>query len=268
MFNSRESSWGLISLFLVVQAFLIAGLVNYSRQIFVPIARQTHWILHPDLLFAAVLFLIVIVGIVFFLGRLKPGDVGLRAEHIPVGILVTACIWLITQLALVVLAYWDAGTVEMHPDWDNPGVKASLGFFVAMLIGMALYEEVAFRGFLFPQLYLKFSGSYGKRVLMAAVASSFLFALVHIPTRILNAGLSADALFIQIIILTVAGLIGVILYVRTQNLFVVIGIHALVNAPLPMVQPTVSPFVFTAVLSGILWVLWPALKINPPAKNG
>ncbi|REL37939.1 CPBP family intramembrane metalloprotease [Rhodohalobacter sp. SW132] len=266
MFAVRESGWGVISIFLLLQAILIVVLVHYSPQIFIPIAQKTQWILHPDLLFAATLFLIVIVGILFVYGRLKPVDIGLHFPQIPVALLITAGLWVITQTSLILTSLIVTGTVETHSDWSQPGVIANLGFFAAMLLGMATYEEVAFRGYLFPQLYKKFGGSHNLRLLYAAVVSSFLFAIVHIPTRIINAQMSVDELFVQMAILTVAGLIGVALYVRTQNLFVVIGIHALINAPLPLVHSPVSPFIITSVLSGILWIIWPYLQIKTPSK--
>jgi TctA family transporter len=62
---------------------------------------------------------------------------------------------------------------------------ATLGFLVAMLVGIPLYEEVAFRGFLFPQLYLKLGGAYRARLWVAAIISALLFALMHLPNRML-----------------------------------------------------------------------------------
>lgn len=132
-----------------------------------------------------------------------------------------------------------------------------LSFLVAMLLGTPLYEEVAFRGFLFPQLMLKLKGPHRSRVLMAAAASAVLFSLMHIPTRLAVGNASGVDLVSQLAVLAIAGLFGIVLYVRTENLLVVAGIHALVNAPTQLVTAPVSPFAVTAVLTIILLILWP-----------
>lgn len=262
MYNVRETSWRIIVVFLIVQMVLVTVLIKYYHPFFVSISKWTHWIIHPDLLFATILVLLIIVGIIFIIGRLRPADVGLTTYQIPAALHVTAIFWIVTQIFLIIVSVFYTGTVELHPNWTNPGVIASLGFFVAMLIGMALYEEVAFRGFLFRQIYIKFQGSH--RTMLSALISSVLFAVTHIPTRLINAQMELDALMFQMVVLTFAGLFGVLLYIRTKNLFMVIGIHALVNAPTQLFQSNISPFVLTVTLSVALWWIWPKLQLKFP----
>lgn len=49
------------------------------------------------------------------------------------------------------------------------------------------------------------------------------------------------------------------MYLRTENLLVVTGIYALVNAPTQLVSAPISPFIVTAMLSAVLWIVWPRL---------
>lgn len=52
------------------------------------------------------------------------------------------------------------------------------------------------------------------------------------------------------------------IYVRTRNLWVAGGVHALLNAPTPLVAPVVSPE-RTLVLSTLLLMLvWPKLPVH------
>lgn len=267
IFEVRETGWWLIGLFLAVQTALIVVLVVHGPAVFVPVARWSGWALHPDLLFAAALFLVGLVGVVFLLGRLRPVDVGIRLRQVLPALMVTAVLWALTQLVLVAAAVAGGDGLALHAGWRTPGVVPTLGFTVAMLVGMAVYEEVAFRGYLFPQLYLKFRGTAGVRIALAAVVSSLLFALVHIPTRLLNAQVPVEALLPQMAVLTAAGLFGAALYLRTRNLFVVVGVHALVNAPTPLVASPLSPFGVTVALSVALWIVWPWLARRGSARS-
>jgi membrane protease YdiL (CAAX protease family) len=67
-------------------------------------------------------------------------------------------------------------------------------------------------------------------------------------------------------VLTLAGLFGAVLYLRTRNLLVVTGIHALVNAPTPLVATPASPFGITLALSAALWIAWPHLDRRAPTR--
>ena len=239
----------MIALFLVVQTALVVTLIVFRYDLLRPIGETTNWLVAPDLVSGLLLLFIIAGGIFLGLGRLQPHDIGLRASDIPAALLVTAAFWIVTQAVLVGAALLQASPVALHPDWHTHGANGMIGFLIAMLFGMALYEEVAFRGFLFPQLHLKL----GRRHLwLAALVSQILFALVHLPTRALIAQVSANAMILHVIVLTLAGLIGVLLYVRTRNLLVVAGVHALVNAPTPLVASPVHPLFVTALLSAVL----------------
>jgi len=253
-------------LFLVVQPILVLLLLTSRVDILIPIARATHWIVHPDLVAGVVLLLVVVGGIVLWHGGLRAADVGLVRSHLPLALLVTAGFWLITQVILILSSLTHTGTLALHAQWSDPGTVVTLGFLAAMLLGMALYEEVAYRGYLFPQLYLKLRGTYGTRVGAAAVLSGVIFALLHVPTRILIGQVTGAALLPHMAVLTLAGLFGVVLYLRKENLLVVTGIHALVNAPTQVVEAPVSPFVVTVVLSGLMWLAWPRL-VRPASAS-
>jgi uncharacterized protein len=267
MMPTREAGWSTIILFLVVQPILILLLLACRVEVLIPIAEATRWLVHPDLIAGGVLLLAVVGGIVIWHGGLRARDVGLVRSHLPLALVITAASCLITQIVLVIAALLVPGTLTLHQQWTDPGTVVTLGFLTAMLLGMALYEEVAIRGVLFPQLYLQLGGTGHARLWAAAVLSAAIFALLHIPTRVMIGRAAGAALLPHLAVLTLAGLIGVVLYVRTENLLVVTGVHALVNAPTQQVAAPISPFVVTAVLSGKLWIAWPGLARAAPASS-
>jgi uncharacterized protein len=269
---TRETHWRTIALFLVVQPVLVLLLLTSRVDVLIPIARATHWIVHPDLVVGGILLLVVVGGIVLWHGGFRATEVGLVRSHLPLALLVTAAFWLITQLVLVLATLTHTGALTSHAQWSDPGTIITLGYLAAMLFGMALYEEVAYRGDRFPQLYLKLRGACGTRVLAAAVLSAVIFGLLHVPTRILIGQVTGAALLPHMAVLTLAGLFGVILYLGTENLLVVTGIHALVNAPTQVVAAPTSPIVVTVVLSGVMWLAWSRLvrsaSASPPGYSG
>jgi uncharacterized protein len=267
MIESREARWSTIVLFLVVQPLLILLLLTYRFEILIPIAEATRWIVHPDLIAGGVLLLVVLGGIILWHGGLRAADVGLVRSHLPLALLVATGFWLTSQIVLALASLLHTGLLVLHPSWSDPGTIVTLGYLAAMLLGMALYEEVAIRGFLFPQLYWKLGGAVRPRLWAAAVLSSVIFALLHIPTRMLFAQATGAALIPHMAVLTLAGLFGVVMYLRTGNLLVVTGIHALVNAPTQVVAAPLSPFVVTVVLSGVLWLAWPRLMRSSYASR-
>lgn len=258
--QSREVPWSTILLFLVVQTALITVLVAWRMELLVPVARATGWLVQTDLLAGALLMLVVVGGILVGHGRLRPAELGLVRAHLPVALAVTAGFWLATQVVLVLASLLHTGSLVLHPQWHDPGTLMMLTFLAAMLLGTPLYEEVAFRGFLFPQLYQKIRGAQRARVALAGAASAALFALGHVPTRLLISQVTGATLLSHLAVLTLAGLFGVALYLRTGNLLVVTGIHALVNAPTQMVTAPISPFPITLVLSAGLWLAWPRFR--------
>lgn len=98
------------------------------------------------------------------------------------------------------------------------------------MFGNALLEEIVFRGFLFVQLFLLCGKikHHPFRVTAAMLISQTIFALMHVPNRNYSgyAGMEFVYDFIQLVIL---GTVFCLLYWLTRNLFMVVGVHALVN---------------------------------------
>lgn len=219
---TRTVSWGFVGLFLVAHAAWSIA-VNLGFQARLP---------GLDTLTANLIGLgLLVLGLLFAVGRLRPGDVGLRVRDVGRGLAFTASYFGLLQLAL--LAFAGLSGVEVVNLWAGVGALTAGYLLLAQLVGNALYEEVAFRGFLLPQLFLKFRRlGAAAAIVLAVLASQALFALAHVPNRLWVTGLGAAELPGALLPLFLLGLYFALLYLLTANLSAVVGVHALINEPL------------------------------------
>lgn len=165
----------------------------------------------------------------------------------------------------------------INPDWHGRSVWRTTGAFLGQLLGNALFEEILFRGVLFQQIrlhLLRRGNAPAKALVIALAVSQTLFALIHVPLRV-SSGMALTALPGELALLFTLGVLLALLYWRTANLYVVVGIHALSNTPVPIVEERIdlSTYgVITAVASLAVMLAWPQapLKIgaNTLAKQG
>lgn len=229
----KSTTWTVIAAVAVAASVLVIGAVAaFQYDLFTPITRATGGLINDTLVANFFLLAIIVVGIMFAWGKLGPRDVGLRREKLGTGVVMTAVLWLFAQLALLIYQVATGGMVELNPLWQR-GATVVIGLLIAQLLGNALYEEITFRGFFLPQLYLKldrWSDRPALRMVAAVALSITMFALIHIPNRLWTGTTLAE---LPVSLLWVAGL-GVIfaaIYLRTGNLFFTVGVHALSNAP-------------------------------------
>ena len=165
-------------------------------------------------------------------------------------------------ILLVILISGDQ--IESATIWLKPGTGYAIGGFIAQFLGNALHEETIFRGFLIGQLWVAFNAkSRGsvKPLVLALVVSQVLFALCHIPNRIFVKDVYGGELIGDQLMLFVYGLIFASLFLVTDNLFVAVGIHALWNDPLPLLEIDESASALIRILLTLVLLLaWWARK--------
>jgi len=74
----------------------------------------------------------------------------------------------------------------------------------------------------------------------ALLASQGLFGLVHIPFQLETWGSTWSELPLWLLATGVMGVIFALFYIKTQNLFIAVGFHALFNAPTQLFAPPVA----------------------------
>ncbi|MDX2139502.1 MAG: type II CAAX endopeptidase family protein [Chloroflexota bacterium] len=231
----RPARRGTLLLFVVIHAVLITvvNLLLFANGTFHPLLAWTSGMVGGTLVVNAVLLVILIGGICLWFGRLRPYDVGWIPAHLGAGALATLALWAAAQVIHVLSGWLTHGQIALAPPLAAGGAVVLLGLLMGQVFGNALFEELAYRGFLFPQLYLRIHGDGQQpwlRFLLTLLISQTIFALVHIPNR-LYLGMTISEIIPDLALLTVWGVLFTLIYLRTDNLFLVVGIHALGNAP-------------------------------------
>lgn len=223
-------------------------------------------------LVANLLMLAVLGGLLWWRGGLGADDLGLQRSGLAAGLAVLLALWLGVNAIEAAFAALAGQPVGLSPDGSTArGRSALIGTFLGQVLGNATLEEILFRGVLFQQLRLYLLArdpARPTRALVAAlIVSQIVFSAIHIPLR-LSSGMTPAELPAELALLFVLGLLLALLYWRCGNLYVVIAVHALSNAPTLLVQQQVdlsTDGVIAAVGSILVMLLWPRAEARAPA---
>ena len=252
MFNVKEAPWKIILVYLLISTCLtsLINLVLFPSPFFDPIAKATGNLIDATLQ-ANLLNILVFCLIIFGWGKLRPIDVGLEWGKLKQGLSLTVLLWLATQ-AIVLLINWINGDIHLDPIWSKFGVTAVLGALIAQLLGNAFFEEMEYRGFYLSQFYLKIkTQKEGDRRIWSVLAMLTLFILSHIPNRIFSGYTLAD-IPLDFTLLFIWGLFFTVIYLVSGNLFLAIGVHALMNKPTMITEATFPAGILVVILALIM----------------
>ncbi len=262
----QEAGWATIVGFLVAAStipLLLRLLFEAQWELVQQISEGTRGLVHASLLFGVVASLMVVGGLLLGLGRLRAQDVGLIKSRLPIALSVFLGLWLATQLILLLAGWLGGQGLSLDGAWREQGVLAVLGKLLGQLLGMSLFEETTFRGFLLPQLYLKFNPNRTPQGLKpwagALVVSQFFWACCHLPNRLFP-GANEGPIVLELLVTTAVGILIAFIYMRTGNLWLVVGLHALGNRPTPLLAPPIDPNVVLSGLVILVVVGWPWLE--------
>ncbi|MFT3892497.1 MAG: CPBP family glutamic-type intramembrane protease [Anaerolineales bacterium] len=238
MFNIKPIPWKIILTYLVLSICLttLINLVLFPSPFFDPITKATRGLVNATLQ-ANLLNILLFSIIAFGWGKLRPSDVGLDWKKLRQGLLLTLLIWVITQ-AIILLINWINGDIHLDPRWSERGVTVVLGALIAQLAGNAFFEETAYRGFYLSQFYVHNQAKVEReRLAWAILCMAGLFAASHLPNRIFMGYSLAD--FPQdFLLLFMWGLFFSAVYLVSGNLFLAMGVHALMNQPTMITEAT------------------------------
>lgn len=258
----RTISWWWLILAVVIWPILITVFLNVLSPFARHLAQSSKGIIQPTLFFSSILFVIVIFGILIRAGKLHVDDIGLSSSTLFDGILYTVGTWIFLQGILVIASLFTESGIMLSDTFKSQNCPKTLGILGGQLFGNAFVEEVMFRGFLLPQIYLKLGGRSDtiewSKLSAAIILSQLAFALIHIP-NLERLTIPGGSSFIKLLTIFVMGVFFALFYVRTRNLFLCIGLHALINAPTPLFQSTLQPEMVTFSIAIALMVLSPKL---------
>jgi membrane protease YdiL (CAAX protease family) len=175
---------------------------------------------------------------------------------------VIAFLWSLAQTVSVVIGRVDGGVLNFGHSWNIAGSAFWAGTFEAFAAG-AILEEVIYRGFLLPQAFLLIRGIWkwnlSKSLVAATAVTQCYFAINHLPAA-LRMNLPAIEIGLYLTQVFFVGVLFVAIFLRTGNLLVAIGIHALVNFPGELFVSRVDPSFVVLVISCAILLSWPYLS--------
>lgn len=269
LLSVRRLSWTVLSFALLlyfVMDYIIAVKIFPTGTLRL-LAAPTAGLVSATLLANGFLMLTVL-GVLWGIGRLRLRDLGLRSEDVIVACIVSTAVWLTINLFEIAWAASNHIPLQIDPRWSDRGVGYVMGALLGQVLGNALFEEIFFRGVLFRQLYSRFLSagqSASSGLLWAIVISQGIFAFAHTPLRIAS-GMPLADLPGELLLLFVLGSLLALLYWRTGNLALCVGVHALSNTPTTIVAAPIdlaTSGIITVVCSILIILLWPASPLKP-----
>jgi membrane protease YdiL (CAAX protease family) len=211
---------------------------------------------------AGLIEIVVLLSFLLLIGRLRTTDIGLQRRFLLNGVIITAFLWSLTQTLTVCVGRLDGGALDFGFSW-NPTSPVLWAGLLDAHAGGALIEEVIYRGFLMPQVFIALkrftSWSITKSLVAAVTISQLYFAVNHLPAAF-RTSLPASEIILYVVQVFFVGVFFVAVYMRTGNLFVAIGIHALLNFPGALFISRMDPFYIVLVLSCAILIVWPYLN--------
>lgn len=229
----------------------------YQAQIALPVELATGGLITTVTLAGILSWLVLVGAVMLGTGRLRPAHLGLTWTTLREAIPVLGGLWLLAQIVQVLLGTASGGAAFAP---SAPGLAAALGQRLQAVVGSGLLEETIYRGFLLVQLYglLRLRVDRDRAVAWAIVLSSAYFGINHLPAG-LRSGLPLPEALVFVGHSALVGALFAVLYLRTGNLFVAAGAHALINDPVPLFAAPVDPSLVVLVAVAALMLAWPTL---------
>jgi len=263
MLESKESDYRTMILFFVVSLVVVLlYLLVYQFGVVQFLEDFSGGLLHRTLILNVLLMLIAVYGFLVLKEKLQWKDFGIVGGKLPIAIVVGLITWLLVQMIDGIASYIYTGSIQLEPKWSTDSLGL-IGLLIGMLFGTALYEEIGYRGFLLVQFRMKMEEATRNRILeivLALIASQTLFTLLHIPWQVFNQGWTTTVLFDLLFSVFMNGIIYGLLYLRTENLFFVMFVHAFGNAPTSLFISYLGSSNILLLLAIVWAVIWPSLR--------
>ena len=232
----------------------------YQAHVAFPIERMTGGLVTAVTLAGLISWGILVGGGMLWAGRLRLDDLGLSVERIRDAWPILLGLWVVVQTGHAALGT-AAGELVLAANAAPQTVLQAVGLRIQAVVGSGLLEEVLYRGFLLVQLFAwcRVRGDRDTALAWAVVLSSVYFGLNHIPAY-LRAGLAPVELGIFVGQAMLVGALFGMLFLRTGNLFLAAGAHALINDPIPLFATVIDPALLVLVAVSGLVLAWPVLS--------
>jgi len=185
--------------------------------------------------------------------------VGLGRKHVLTGVLAVVGLYVLLNAvgAGIVLFSGEAISIELSDEYASAGMWAVAGIAYLAFNGMA--EEFAFRGYLQNKVIALFGGGDDRiRKAGAIFVGVMLFALIHIPQRVLIGGVTSPVAIAQSLLgIVLLGLVLGVLYEYTRNVVFVGVLHGTFNwQPIVVAGVPVSELAAVVGIPTLIFTVW------------
>jgi membrane protease YdiL (CAAX protease family) len=135
----------------------------------------------------------------------------------------------------------------------------TLGVFLFNILPGAFIEEISFRAFLLPQLYLIFNARIKRpslSIILAILISTFIFGISHIPRDLLRFDFNLMNFWSNSGYLFTNGVVYSIIFLLTRNIWFTVFCHAFFNFSVVVIASESSSGFFSLVFGVALALLW------------
>ena len=231
----------------------------YQARVALPVELATGGLVTAITLSGLLSWAVLVGGGMLAAGRLRPRDLGLSLGHLRDAGPVLLGLWLTVQVAHAALGS-ATGELTLAASASSRTLAEAAGLRLQAVVGSGLLEEVLYRGFLLTQVFVLLRSRVGRdrALVWAVVASSLYFGLNHIPAYS-RAGLAPAEVAVFVGQCVLVGALFGALFLRTGNVLVVAGAHALINDPVALFATSIDPALVALVAVAGLMLAWPAL---------
>ena len=199
--------------------------------------QSSDGIIRGDLLVNFYLFSIVVVSST--LSGLSLSDIGLSLKDIKHGVLITSVYFILFNVIAIILSIVFHKDILIEYDSIKQNANYMICETICQLFGNALFEEVFWRGFLLIQLTKVFH-KITKKTILALAVSAIIGSVMHAYGHSHGTGFQGLGME-RSFGLIVSGIFCCVMYLLFNNIFAIIGIHAIMNISYIM---SVNGFVF------------------------
>ncbi len=204
----------------------------------------------------------IAVGLILWIGHFKPRELGLWTRNIPAGLLATVFLWAFLQMAMMIAGFLSEGFVRFSGAMDGLEPLRGAGLLALFAVTKALFDETVYRGLLIPQLHTKLQRfipfDAGVNLVLAVVISQLIYIIIQVP--LIDFGEGNEYHLTSAILSVVAlSILNSLIFLRTKNLYIAVGVHALWYKVALFTETDFPPTIALAALVILFIAIYPML---------
>ena len=259
--RAKEAPAIVIFLIFVSEIGLNWLFVNFLYGAFSVPSTLTDGLIQPLFVLSLLKVAFIILGVVVWIGKFRSFQLGATLTDFKIGLISTFFFWSLLQLIFIAIGSISPGGITFLTGQTGTNPLLVLGTFVLFAFSKALYDEVIYRSLVLPQFLIKVRRFIdlppAATLTITIVLSQVIYLIIQMPlVSLVNTETNLSLSFLSLFLLS---LLNAVVYFRTRNIFICVGIHTLWFYPLFVVNTSIpQEYMLVAIGLGLI-ALWPLL---------